>query len=295
METISEEEVEYLINNINTGIEFEYALFYELIPNEHKNYYLKNVIEKHISKDRIIEIITNTDYPKLNSILKANSWFNCIVYLATQVDDIGPADIILEKENKEKLGISIKFQNNCTLNVSSKYFLTDDSLSKLKNELNESCQNYINAMSSNYGDANNWFRKRKLSKETDNYIDKIRDKIINEWSTKTNEEKKELLTKLTHADSPISFYVLKYIKTKNGFKIEVNTEPVQISNPDSVELVKVSGAYIGFKSNDIVFAKMQVKFNNGILERADGIKIDFTVDGINMKKGDPFGSWNFNI
>ena len=40
---------------------------------------------------------------------------------------------------------------------------------------------------------------------------------------------------------------------------------------------------------------MQVKFNNGILEKTKGKRSDFILDGISMKIGDPFGSWNFSI
>jgi hypothetical protein len=74
-----------------------------------------------------------------------------------------------------------------------------------------------------------------------------------------------------------------------------NQSPIKKFIPEDVTLTKEATSFIGFRTNGILFAKMQVKFNNGILEKAKGNSFDFLNDGIRMKKGDPFGSWNFNI
>jgi len=295
MDSISQNEIEYLRNNNNTGIEFEYALFYLLNLEPYQTIFIKEVVNHHHFKDRILEIISSTDIKGLIYNLKTISWTSFKVKLATQVDDIGPADIILQDSKVQNLGLSVKYQNNCTLNVSSKYFLTEESIIELKNELHISCKKYISEMISNYGDTNNWFRQRKTSTETDKYIDKIRERVISDWYKKTIEERKELLSKLVHADSPISFWVVKFVNTKNGYKLDLNSNPIKYLDPNSVELTKEATSFIGFKSNKKLFAKMQVKFNNGILEKTKGNKSDFSLDGILMKMGDPFGSWNFSI
>lgn len=295
MDSISQKEIEYLRNNNNTGIEFEYALFYLLIPENQQKFFISEVVYYHQFKERILEIISSTDLKNLIFILQSQSWSKFNVKLATQVDDIGPADIILQNTNVQNLGLSVKYQNNCTLNVSSKYFLNEESLIELKNELHNSCKRYISEMISNYGKADNWFRQRKTSEETDIYIDKIRDCVITDWNKKTVSNKKDLLSKLVHADSPISFWVVKFVNTKEGFKLDINTNPIKYLDPNSVELTKEATSFIGFKSNNVLFAKMQVKFNNGILEKSKGKKCDFSLDGFSMKIGDPFGSWNFSI
>ncbi len=295
MDSISQREIQYLKNNNNTGIEFEYALFYLLSSEKKRNAFMNDIIIYHEFKDRILKIISDTDISLLNTSLNIHSWSNFDPLLATQVDDIGPADIVLRKENSQDLGLSIKYQNNCTLNVSSKYFLSINSVIKLKNELHSACENYINEMNSTFGSVNNWFRQRKNSIETEKYIDKIRDFVINDWNNKTTKEKKELLSKLVHADSPINFWVVKFVNTKNGFNLEIKTNPIKTILPESVTLTKEVTSYIGFKSNNIMFAKMQVKFNNGIIEKQKGNNYDFVNEGVGMKKGDPFGSWNFSI
>lgn len=295
MGSISQKEIEYLRNNNNTGIEFEYALFYLLMPENEQRFFISEIINYHQFKDRILSIISCTDIKTLIFSLQSHSWSKFNVKIGTQVDDIGPADIILQGANVQNLGLSVKYQNNCTLNVSSKYFLSEESLIELKNELYYSCKRYITEMIEKYGKADNWFRKRKTSGETDLYIDKIRDCVIADWNKKTVSNKKVLLSKLVHADSPISFWVVKFLNTKEGFKLDVNTRPIKYLDPNFVELTKEATSFIGFKSNNILFAKMQVKFNNGILEKSKGKKCDFTLDGFSIKIGDPFGSWNFSM
>lgn len=295
MATISHEEIEYLRNNNNTGIEFEYALFHLLLPKNEQELFISEIVNYHKFKARILNIISNTDIENLISSLQSISRSKFTVKLTTQVDDIGPADIILHNNDFQNLGLSVKYQNNCTLNVSSKYFLNEESIYELKKDLHNSCKSYISEMVLNYGKADNWFRKRKKSEEVTNYIDKIRDHVITDWNKKTDSNKKSLLTKLIHADSPISFWVVKFDKSKDLFKLDVNTNPIKHLDPKSIKLNKVATSYIGFISNNVIFAKMQVKFNNGILEKSKGKDCDFMLDGYSMKTGDPFGSWNFSI
>jgi len=295
MDSISQKEIEYLRNNNNTGIEFEYALFFFLIPEHEQKFFITEVVNYHQFKDRILDIITCTEINNLIFRLQSQSWSKFNVKLATQVDDIGPGDIILQGTNFQNLGLSVKYQNNCTLNVSGKYFLTEESIIELKNELHDTCNKYISEMISNYGKADKWFRQRKSSKETEIFIDKIRDRVITDWNKKTVSSRKTLLAKLVHADSPISFWVVKFVNTKKGFKLDINTNPIKYLDPNTVEPTKEATSFIVFKSNNVLFAKMQVKFNNGILEKSIKKICDFTVDGCSMKIGDPFGSWNFSI
>jgi hypothetical protein len=295
MDSISKKEIDYLRRNINTGIEFEYALFYLLNSEKDKKYFLSEIVEFHDCAQRIKHIINGTDISNLISKLSSQSWTNYIIKLGTQVDDIGPADLILENESNDQLGLSVKYENNCTLNVSGKYFLTSESIDQLKSELYDACESYISQMSFDFGEVQNWFRQRKTSIVTDVYIDKIRDRIIDDWNSKHEVDKRNLLTKLIHADSPINFWVVKFIKNKNGYSIDLNTTPVKILDPRTLVLTKESTSYIGFKCQNELLAKMQVKFNNGIIEKAKGNKIDFNVEGVLMKVGDPFGSWNFSF
>ena len=214
--------------------------------------------------------------------------------LATQVDAVGPADIVLQNPGNHLLGLSVKYQNDCTLNLSSKYFLKPESVLQLKKELRSASERFIVEMNAKYGAAANWFRQRKNSRETDRYIDQLRDQVIADWKEKSVAGKKELLSKLVHADSPIPFWVVKFKKSKQAFVLKIDINPITQLDPNTIELTKIAGSSIGFKTDKVLLGKLQVKFNNGFLEREKGNSFDFSQEGIKMKIGDPFGSWNFS-
>ncbi len=295
IDLISLAEIKYLRENINTGIEFEYALFYLLNDNRSKKIFFEEVINHHPYCDRIKKIIESTSINVLQHQLESNSYENYEVFLATQLDDIGPADIVLKCNEEINLGLSVKFQNNCSINISSRYFISEETILLLHNQLQTSANKYIQEMKSKFNSVHSWFRKRKKSNETDLFIDYLRDIVIDEWSKKSICDKKVLLDKLIHATSPIPFWILKFKNYKKGYTIEINQQPIKLIEPTSVLLTKEAKSNIGFRVNGILLAKMQVKFNNGILEKADGKSYDFIEDSIKMKIGDPFGSWNFSV
>ncbi|MBL7813252.1 MAG: hypothetical protein JNL57_13605 [Bacteroidetes bacterium] len=288
-------DINYLINNINTGIEFEYSLFYHLLPKELKVLFQSQVIDKHIYSERIKSIINSTSPDLITELLNNHNIKPEDILLSTQDDSIGPADIVIRSSDINILGLSVKYQNNCTLNVSSKYFLTANNMAWLGNQLPFYANRYVKEMTSEYGNPDNWFRKRKTSKETDSFIDLIRTKVIEDWSVKSVDQKQTLLNKLIHANSPIDFWVIKFSGNGNSYNYTVNTTPPKFLDPDVITLKKVATSFIGFFSNGILIAKMQVKFNNGILEKNTKANPDLVVDKVHMKYGDPFGSWNFSI
>ena len=165
--TTSKEVAENLINNNNTGVEFEYALFYLLSTDSNRSIFLKNIIYRHKLKDKIINIFNNSKFEKLKTTLADSSWEKFNVFLATQCDEIGPADVVLKNSNNDCLGLSVKNQNNCSLNITGRSFLTNSSLNLLEKELTAACSNYIAEMRNKYVTVDKWFRKRKTSKETD--------------------------------------------------------------------------------------------------------------------------------
>lgn len=295
MDSITQQQIVYLRNNNNVGIEFEFALFYLLNAEANRTKFLEEVIHYHQDRARILSIIDATK--NLNDLiakLKTLSWIPFKALLATQVDAIGPADIVLQNPANHLLGLSVKYQNDCSLNLSSKYFLKPESVLQLKKELYSASQRFIAEMNAKYGAAANWFRQRKNSQETDRYIDKIRDQVIADWKEKSVADKKELLSKLVHADSPIPFWVIKFSKSKQALVLKINVNPISQLDPNTIELSKIATSSIGFKAEQVLLGKLQVKFNNGFLEREKGNSFDYSQEGIKMKIGDPFGSWNFS-
>lgn len=284
-----------LINNSNTGIEYELALFNKLQIEPVKTQFWDQVITKHKNFKAIQKISSKLFISSLEKRISEAGYKNYEIRIATQDDSVGPADLVVIEKGMPPLGLSVKYQNNCSINISSRYFLSENSIKELKKRLSLTCKEYIDEMNSSYGVIKNWFRRRKHSNATDNYNDQIRDFVMSDWTEKSNIEKKYILDKFFHVDSPINFWIVKVLKNKSALILDINSNPIKSFNPEKVILTKESTALIGFNYEGRIFGKMQVKFNNGILEKAKGKTYDTEYQGVKIKFGDPFGSWNFYI
>jgi hypothetical protein len=127
---------------------------------------------------------------------------------------------------------------------------------------------------------------------TDRYIDLIRDEVIQNWPRKSEDDRISILREAYQETSPIEYWVVTY---KRNLSYDLETSPCKISLCDmnQVELRKYETSYVGFYLHNQMIGKMQVKFNNGIVERCDTGCPDKIVGGVRMKYGQPFSSWNF--
>ena len=283
-------------SNINTGVEYEIALFAKFIESN-KEEYQKVVasINKRYDKGKVMSILHNTNIkPILDALAKRNLKLKDSTF-ETQNDNVGPADIemIIEDKdgNKNKIGLSVKYANTCTLNVTGRKFITDSQISELKALLPKYSKMYIQEMCKNYGDVSNWFRTRKPSKTTDAYIDLIRDAVIKNWPNVKN--KSELLSVLFHIDSPIEFWIITY--HNNSYSLKTKPETIDVSRANDVKVGKYQTSYVAFYLDGIMVGHMQVKFNNGFLERCKKTNPDISFQGVDMSYGQPFSSWNFSV
>ena len=117
-------------SNINTGVEYEIALFAKFIESN-KEEYQKVVasINKRYDKGKVMSILHNTNIkPILDALAKRNLKLKDATF-ETQNDNVGPADIVMIIEdkdgNKNKIGLSVKYANTCTLNVAGRKFITE--------------------------------------------------------------------------------------------------------------------------------------------------------------------------
>ena len=281
-------------HNVNTGIEYEIALFFSLIPNKSEIAAVSNAIKKRADSQKVEQIIRKTDVSKIrNEFSKRNLQIKDCTF-ETQNDDIGPSDIVIVgKDNSngktEKIGISVKYANTCTLNVTGRRFISDKQIAELKSQLPQYTEMYVKEMKQQYGAAQNWFRKRKQSITTDNYIDLIRDAVLKNWENVSN--KQELFAALFHADSPIEYWVYEYMV--NGYQLITKPQNVPMSEVENIDVKKYQTSYVSFHLNNKMIGKMQIKFNNGFVERCKKNNADLIVDGIEMSFGQPFSSWNF--
>lgn len=283
--------------NINTGIEYEIALFYKLLKvNNEEQKQVMAAINLRQDAQKIKNIISQTDISTIERELKNRNLTLFDVLFETQNDDVGPADIIMiVKDNngmESKIGLSVKYANTCTLNVTGRKFITDIQISNLKSQLPAYTQQFIQEMTSKYGNVNNWFRKRiKHSKTNDIYIDLIRDAVIANWENV--EDKTTLLSTLFHYDSPIEFWVVTY--GKRGFSLRTKPQTIDMSRADDVTVAKYQTSYVAFYLDGEMVGHMQVKFNNGFVEKCKKKNPDVTYQGVKMSYGKPFSSWNFSV
>lgn len=283
-------------NNINTGIEYEIALFYALLSIKPEDQALVlTALKSRFDADKIQRIIEYTSTKEITDTLSSCGLYLKDVTFETQNDDVGPSDVVMsvvDTEGKEnRIGLSIKFANTCTLNVTGRNFISDEQISALRGQLPYYTNQYISEMTKKYGDVDKWFRMRKPSKTTDAYIDLIRDEVIKNWKNVQN--KTSLLSALFHSDSPIEFWVVTY--TDRNYSLRTKPQTIDMSRVGDVSVEKYQTSYIAFYLDGKMVGHMQVKFNNGFIERCKKSVPDIVHQGVKMSYGQPFSSWNFSV
>lgn len=283
-------------SNTNTGVEYEIALFYALLDySRDEQSLVYNALLSRPDSGKIMRIINQTNTEIILGALKNRGLLLENVSFETQNDNVGPADVVMYVSTltgeKSRIGLSIKYANTCTLNVTGRNFLTDAQIYHLKSLLPSYTRNYIQEMTDNYGNVENWFRRRKPSRVTDEYIDLIRDEVISNWGNVPN--KTSLLSALFHTDSPIEFWVVTY--RDNGYVLKTIPTTIDMGRVGDVVVGKFQTSYVAFYLDDRMVGHMQVKFNNGILENCKKSHPDMVFQGVRMSYGQPFSSWNFNV
>ena len=286
----------------NPGVEYEIALFYKLLPaGSGEAAQVMSAIKSRVDCQKIVGIIGLTDESIILREVQKLGVALVDVSFETQNDDVGPADIVLYVEDgagkPKRIGLSVKFANTCTLNVTGRKFITDLQIARIKNRyISHYVPKYKADMAARFGNASNWHRK--TSTVTDEVIDEIRDAVIENW--KNVPDKVALLSNLFHADSPIEFWVVSYRNT--GYSLRTVPQTVDMKRAQDVEVRKYQTSYVAFYLDNVRVAHMQVKFNNGFIEsnfNHKGLRKrkapDFIVDGLEFIYGQPFGSWNFSV
>jgi len=254
-----------------------------------------DAIQSRHDAAKVKSIINYTDTNVILSNLRNRDLEYLDAAFETQNDEVGPADIVLiTKDNSSKqvkIGLSVKYANTCTLNVTGRNFITDAQISELRAQLPQYTQDYINEMTATYGDVSKWFRMRKPSRVTDEYIDLIRDAVISNWKNVQN--KTSLLSALFHSDSPIEFWVVTY--TNTGYTLKTKPQTIDMRRVGDVTIGKYQTSYVAFYLDGVMVGHMQVKFNNGFVEKCKKINPDVVCQGVKMAYGQPFSSWNFSV
>lgn len=294
---VTERTLRDIKTNVNTGIEYEIALFRCLLTSEKEAQDVETAIHDRTDAAKIISIIRYTSVDSILRELRNRSLVLEDVLFETQNDDVGPSDIVMlvrsAKGDMEQIGISVKYSNTCTLNVTGKRFLTEAQILALREKLPVYTDEFISEMTRTYGSVTKWFHKKKTSIITDTYIDLIRDEVILNWVRKTDAEKREILSEAYQETALIPYWVYTY--TRTSFELDTNPYKIDMNDVPLVELRKYQTSYIGFYLREQLIGKMQVKFNNGFVEKCKKSVPDRIVDGVPMCYGRPFSSWNFSL
>jgi hypothetical protein len=323
---------ESTLNEIRTSnlpcIEYEIGMFLCLLTNPVEIKAVKDAASTRSDYKRIMEIANVTNKDAIHNILSYAGMNLVDVSYESQNDEVGPADIVIHATNrhreKKKIGISVKYDNDCICNYTGRDILTEDQISGLKELIPEYAEKYLREMVGRFGSFKEWYRIRFNTKQkvpstiTSEYIDLIRDAVINRWESMTNEEKDRFLYKVYRTDSPLDYWIYSFQK-KGKFILCTNPPYIRRSAYSRVTVNKIAGQYLGFYLDKQLLGKTQIKFNNGILERYSTKKLKeaqeskdqttinrilssliaerqgIVIEGIPLKYGKPFTSWNYEI
>lgn len=309
-------------------VEYEIGMFLCLLTKENERNTVIEAISTRDDYNKIIEIANNANKESIMNILSYAGMSFDDVSFESQNDNVGPADIVIYATNrhheKKKIGVSIKYNNDVICNYTGKDILTDDQITCLKRRLPEFANKYLEEMISKYRTFDEWYRVRFESPQritslvTNEYIDLVRDAVIERWNTMTQEDKDAFLYKVYRTDSPLDYWIYSFQK-RGKFILCTNPPYIRRSAYSKVTIGKIACQYLGFYLDGQLLGKTQVKFNNGILERytskqyEDALKANdnqlanailskyieqgkgMIVEGIPLKFGTPFNSWNFEI
>lgn len=309
-------------------VEYEIGLFLCLLTNPEEIEAVINAASTREDYKKILGIANNANKEAILNILSYAGMSLLDVSFESQNDEVGPADVVVYALNRhgenKKIGLSVKYDNDVICNYTGRDILTEEQISNLQEQLPAFANRYLDEMTERFGSFEEWYRIRfdtnqKIASDvTNEYIDLVRDAVIDRWAIMSQEEKDEFLYMVYRTDSPLDYWIYSFQK-KGKFVLCTNPPYIRRSAYPRVTIEKIAGQYLGFFLDGQLLGKTQVKFNNGIFERytskpyKDAIEAGnnelanlifaryeaqgkgIMVEGKPLKYGVPFTSWNFEI
>lgn len=309
-------------------VEYEIGMFLCLLTNEDEKEAVRNAASFRHDYARILEIASETNKEAILNILHYAGMTFEDVSFETQNDEVGPADIVIYATNRhreqKKIGVSVKYDNDCICNYTGRDILTEEQITELKGLIPFYASRYLEEMIERFGTFREWCHIRFCTKQrisspiTSEFIDLVRDAVIERWGTMSDEDKDRFLYKVYQTDSPLDYWIYSF-QRRGRFILCTNPPYIRRSSYPRVTISKIATQYLGFYLDNQLLGKTQIKFNNGIFERysskpltramanndqasVDAILTRFVdegkgivVEGGPLKYGMPFTSWNFEI
>ena len=245
------------------------------------------------------EIYSLRDITTLPPNLTLNE--GCIIKLTTQDDSVAPADVIITDNGENNLPISVKKgnSNTCQSNISGNTYYKTLGCSVPENFIKEIpliCEKFVIEMKQVFGHYSKWFRKKKCTRLSHIKKDYEYKLILNACDVfngcHDHNKRKALFIKALNIERP-NYIICRYTKKGTIYEAPPSLEGINI---DRI-YAKPYKSFVGFYLNDVLLYKMQVKFNNGILERSEktGRRDILIGDGYYASYGNPITSWNFSV
>ncbi|MBI4614406.1 MAG: hypothetical protein HY720_12405 [Planctomycetes bacterium] len=218
-------------------------------------------------------------------------------------DDETPGDILIYTGagRHDRCGVSVKYETWVCRNPSGSYFLSRDYMTSMERRLGKTViEQYMADMRTRFGPPANWFHKKCRSQVTSDFIRAIRDEVCRRWRDASPAEKQHMVEHCLPFRSSVRYVVIRLNKNFREWRIRplgrehllldlahVRIEP----RPRTSQYVQLV-----HDSDSRPIAKMQVKFNNSILDEHKGKNPPFTLeDGTACRPGKPFTSRNFEL
>lgn len=319
---------ENTLNEIRTSnlpcVEYEIGMFLCLLTKQDEIEAVNNAASSRDDYQKILSIANVTNKEAILNILSYAGMRFEDVSFESQNDEVGPADIVIIATNRhreqKKIGISVKYDNDCICNYTGRDILTEEQIIELKSQIPVYAERYLAEMMERFCSFREWYRIRFNTKQkisslvTNEYIDLVRDAVVERWSSMTNEEKDRFLYKVYRTDSPLDYWIYSFQK-RGKFILCTNPPYIRRSSYSRVSVDKIAGQYLGFFLDNQLLGKTQVKFNNGIFERYSPKKLQHAIEsndhtiinqilsrfveqgqgivyeGVPLKYGMPFTSW----
>lgn len=314
-------------------IEYEIGMFLCLLSNQNEVEAVLEAASARDDFDKIQNIVNVTNKEAILNILSYAGMRFDDVSFETQNDDVGPADIVIYSTNRhheqKRIGVSVKYDNDCIYNYTGRELLTEEQITRLQSLIPVYANLYLEEMIGRFGSFEEWYQARidrtnprrnllRDSDSTNQFIDLVRDEVLNHWALMSQEEKDTFLYNVYRTDSPLDYWIYSFQK-RDKFILCTNPPYIRRSSYPRVTIRKIASQSIGFYLDNQLLGKTQVKFNDGILEkyqtvtltnamqtndeaRVDDILhrfvergIGLVRNGIPLKFGKPFTSWNFTI
>lgn len=296
--------------NRNTGIEYELAAGLALIRGLSiqgpKARALAGQIPAFEKAERVAEVAARLEEAELASVLQSRLHLQSVSDLdLISQDDSTPGDLLLFTPDRypHEVSVSVKYGTGVSRNPTGRLFVSAAFIEEKERELGEAAvPAFIAEMTGAYGPAPNWFRKRKTSETAARFVESIAGEVCGEWSGLQPFWRRYIMRSCLQYESAKPYVTLLIRRGGAQFDLPDHSRSERsLMDVDHLEIVPSPTS-----RHDVIFVhrrhgpagKMQIKFNNGFLERArkgrHGGEIDLG-HAILARPGKPFSSWNFEL